>query len=278
MFHFKIHGPRYAVLTQTVWFEVTEFMLPPPYGPDDLTIQWYKNNIPINLLPEENKFRLDLYDVGYPAEGTYSARATLPDGTTALSNSIFLEIGAEYKQCSVNITSRKQVKAAIGETVSFAPVCVAYPDYAHRDCTWYHNGVALGPDEYIDVTVDSPEKYGEYDLHTNVWAHGGWEPISVDTLLEIIPREDSTVVCGPRQIHDLNPGRDSAYIWAGWWVIDEIVEANIEGFDWQADPFNNRFKYPCEISNIASGLQTYPEIEVQESRNGYILSRRDLIW
>lgn len=247
--------------------------------PDDVKIQWYKNDVLVDLLPEENPFKLDLYDIGYPAEGVYSARATvISTGTTAMSNSIRLEIGAEYKQCTVSIKSRSVVEANIGDTVSFAPVCVAYPDYAHRECLWFHNGKQLGPDEYIDVKIESDSDYGEYDLQTRVWAHGGWKEADVNTYLDIVPKNDpNPIICTDQYIHDLNPGRNAGYVWAGWWVIDEILEASIEGFDWVADPMNTRFKYPCEIGNIVKGFNKYPNMEIQESRNGYILGRNDLL-
>lgn len=278
MFHFRIHGPRYAVLSQTIWYEISEIELPMGIGPSDVKIQWYKNNIPIDLLPEENQFKLDLYDIGYPAEGIYSARATIiSTGDTSLSNSIQLEIGEEYKQCSVSIQSRSIVKAGIGDTVSFAPVCVAYPDYAHRECVWFHKGKQLGPDEYIDVKIESDSDYGEYVLQTKVWAHGGWKEADVNTYLEIIPKGDSNLVCEPKYIHDLNPARNAGFIWVGWWVIDEIIKANKDGFDWFADPMNSRFKYPCDIGNLVRGFNKWPDLEIQESRNGYILGRNDLL-
>lgn len=80
-----------------------------------------------------------------------------------------------------------------------------------------------------------------------------------------------------KYIHDLMPGRDACYIWMGWWVIDEIYEAQMEGFDWLADPTNDRFVYKCDLETLAKAIHEYPEIEVQESRNGYILTRKDLV-
>lgn len=279
MFKFTIHGARYAVLGENVYFDINEIELPVGIPPSELVIKWYKNDVSIPQYEWESQTRLDLYDVGYPAEGNYSAVATAGE-YVAHSNSIYLEIGTELRQCSVDIKSRRFVEANIGDSISFAPVCTTVPDYAHRECVWYHNNKALGPDEYIDVKVEDLSDYGDYELRTHVWAHGGYKPANVETILTIIPSKDTT--CPSIYLHDLNGGplgggRNKGYIWVGYWVIDEIIDAIIEGFDWMADPHNSRFKYKCEIARLADGFNQYPDLEVQESRNGYILGRHDLI-
>lgn len=101
--------------------------------------------------------------------------------------------------------------------------------------------------------------------------------------LVIAPKGSFEGECPIIYIHDLNPsyhggGRNRGYIWVGYWVIDEIYDALIEGFDWTTDPYNPRFTYKCEIANLASGFSRYPDMDVQESRNGYILTKKDLIW
>ena len=75
---------------------------------------------------------------------------------------------------------------------------------------------------------------------------------------------------------DMKGGRDSCYMWAGWWIIDEIKRAKAEGIDWK-NPFNNNLKYPCQISKISELLNGYDNVDIQESRNGYILHKEDFI-
>lgn len=73
------------------------------------------------------------------------------------------------------------------------------------------------------------------------------------------------------------PWRKAGFIWIGWWVLDEIKEALIDKFNWVDDPMNDRFTYKEDMSTLAWGFNTYDNLEVQESRNGYILGREELI-
>ena len=76
-----------------------------------------------------------------------------------------------------------------------------------------------------------------------------------------------------KYVHDLNPGRDKGFVWLGWWVMDEIFD---DGFDWIADPENERFTYKLDMKTLATAFKAWPDLEVQESRHGYILGRSDL--
>ncbi len=74
-------------------------------------------------------------------------------------------------------------------------------------------------------------------------------------------------------IHPL-PVRNSAYIWAGWWVMDEIQKMTLAGKDWKTDePDSN---YYLHRYTLAKMLNDYPEVDVQESRNGRIIHRTAL--
>lgn len=274
MFYFKIHGPRYGLVGENLQFDVSEVELPMGVSPADLVIIWHKDGSVVPQYPGENQLELDLWDVDYPTEGNYFAVATAGE-YNARSNVIYLEIGTEMRNVYVRVESRHLIEASIGDVVSFAPRCITTPDYAHRECIWYHNGSSLGPDEYISVPINTDAAFGEYDLHTTAWAHGGYNPFSTVTKLEIVEKRD-TIACKPIYIHNLNPGRDKGYVWIGWWVFDEIIDAVIDGFDWMADPFNSRFKYKCEIANLVDGFNKWPDLEVQESRDGYIYSKADL--
>uniref|UniRef100_A0AB39U0R4 Highly immunogenic outer capsid protein n=1 Tax=Klebsiella phage Phi_KR1 TaxID=3240396 RepID=A0AB39U0R4_9CAUD len=74
-------------------------------------------------------------------------------------------------------------------------------------------------------------------------------------------------------IHPL-PFRGTAYIWCGWWVMDEIQRMTVEGKDWKLDdPVSD---YYLHRYTLAKMLDDYPEVDVQESRNGYIVHRTAL--
>lgn len=74
-------------------------------------------------------------------------------------------------------------------------------------------------------------------------------------------------------IHPL-PFRGSAYIWCGWWVMDEIQRMTAEGKDWKLDDPDS--DYYLHRYTLAKMLDDYPEVDVQESRNGRIVHRSAL--
>lgn len=74
-------------------------------------------------------------------------------------------------------------------------------------------------------------------------------------------------------VHPL-PHRTSAYIWCGWWVMDEIQKMTEEGKDWKTEDPDS--KYYLHRYTLQKMLQDYPEVDVQESRNGYIIHKTAL--
>lgn len=93
--------------------------------------------------------------------------------------------------------------------------------------------------------------------------------------VEIMERDtDDAGICPVIYVHPL-PWRESAYIWIGWWVMDEIQRITKEGKDWRlATPDDS--KYYCHIALLAKMLEDYDEVDVQESRNGYIIHHDQL--
>lgn len=69
------------------------------------------------------------------------------------------------------------------------------------------------------------------------------------------------------------PHRNSVYRSMGYWVIDEIVAMEKAGKPWYED--QSECKYPKDVALIAYLLDTYENVEIQESRNGRILGRAD---
>ena len=74
-------------------------------------------------------------------------------------------------------------------------------------------------------------------------------------------------------VHPL-PHRTSAYIWCGWWVMDEIQKMTEEGKDWKTDDSDS--KYYLHRYTLQKMMKDYPEVDVQESRNGYIIHKTAL--
>lgn len=65
------------------------------------------------------------------------------------------------------------------------------------------------------------------------------------------------------------PSRNSAFIRKGYWVTDQIELAAKYNHNW-VHHFEV-MKYPDEIETIVAAMAKYGQVEVQESRNGYVL-------
>lgn len=75
-------------------------------------------------------------------------------------------------------------------------------------------------------------------------------------------------------VHPL-PWRASAYIWCGWWVMDAIEQLTDEGKDWKKATEADS-KYYQHLQVLAQMIVEYPEVDVQESRNGRIVHKSAL--
>ncbi|UFK27041.1 hypothetical protein LG358_00020 [Escherichia phage UoN_LG358_1] len=93
--------------------------------------------------------------------------------------------------------------------------------------------------------------------------------VTVEAAEPVVPEE-----CPLIYVHPL-PQRHSAYIWVGWWVMDAIQKLTEEGKDWKTATEADT-PYYCHLAVLAKMLNDYPEVDVQESRNGYIVHRSAL--
>ena len=76
-----------------------------------------------------------------------------------------------------------------------------------------------------------------------------------------------------RYIHPLEC-RSSSFIWCGYWVLDEIQIATLNGIDWKK-PDDTNLLYKLDLRTIAKMIDDFPNIEIMESRNGRILKKAD---
>lgn len=99
------------------------------------------------------------------------------------------------------------------------------------------------------------------------------EVIEATTTLVV---EEAVAPIDPEDVNYIHPleHRDSAYLWLGWWVFREIEKATAEGIDWKIK--YDELNYSKDLETLAYMLETYPNVEVQESRNGYILSKNTI--
>lgn len=126
----------------------------------------------------------------------------------------------------------------------------------------------------INVTATTPGPA----LHKCVAtvSHADWLDTTAEHEATVLIEDDTPVIpedCPVEYVHPL-PHRNSAFIWAGWWVMDEIEKITKAGGDWkQPQPES---KYKCHLATLAKMINNYPEVDVQESRNGRIVHRSAL--
>lgn len=100
------------------------------------------------------------------------------------------------------------------------------------------------------------------------------QPDDVQSATTSLTVKDVPPECPLIYVHPL-PWRSSAYIWAGWWVMDAIQRLTIEGKDWKTATKEDT-PYYCHLAVLAKMINDYPEVDVQESRNGRIVHRTAL--
>ena len=170
---------------------------------------------------------------------------------------------------SVTLPATKPAK--VGDAVTITPTIVP-ADPVGATYQWFKNGQAIDGKTNQSITFDPAAKTdsGVYTVSVTVDSTPTVSTPCVLTVTEgsIDPIEPAV---GDWYIHDLRPGRDRGFTWMGWWVLDEIQTALNEDFDWIADPENARFKYQNVLKALADNKDTWEDIEIQESRNGYIL-------
>ena len=196
--------------------------------------------------------------------------------TPVKSNVLTVEVvddDLELISCSIDGPSKAQEYEAV-----FLTAIVNPPEKTSVKYKWSKDGnIVSTSDKYSFIMNKS--KAGTYSLKVIDNLN---DDLFVETTHEIAlddskPGPDpDPELDGTKYIHDLNPARNNGYYWLGWWVHDEINDALVEGFDWMADPENERFKYKVDLKTLAYGFKTWDDLEVQESRHGYILTKRDL--
>ncbi|QOI66379.1 capsid and scaffold protein [Erwinia phage FBB1] len=278
MFKIRIDGPDYELIGSDFEYNIIVESIPDEFQGQNysLSYTWYKNNKEISLY--KNKETLKLYDAEGPASGSYRVDVAISFNDqvqSASSESIFLEMGTEPRQIIIDVDNINDMSVTLGDDIEIIPSISTNVKYPIISAQWKKNNNLYSSDASIKIENITPDNEGEYQLDIKVSAKGAYIPAEYSKIIGIyIQRE---IICKPRYIHDLRPARNKGFIQVGWWVIDEINEANKLGINWSLNPHDSRFKYPCDLSCLAEGFSKWEDLCVQESRNGYILERVDLI-
>lgn len=174
---------------------------------------------------------------------------------------------------SVTLTP-ESITTEQGSEASFKANVIGAPEGATGVYSWTKDGSPV--EGSTSTLVIDTSDIGSQVIGVSVEVSAeNYNPITVTTTgnVTITKRVAPTPNGELPYIHPL-PFRGTAYIWCGWWVMDEIQRMTVEGKDWKLDDPDS--DYYLHRYTLAKMLDDYPEVDVQESRNGYIVHRTAL--
>lgn len=229
---------------------------------------------------------------GSPIDGSTS---TLEVDTSTIGSQV-IEVSAvvsapDYKPVTVtktgNVTITKKTMSGVsvsltpesitteqGSEASFKANVIGAPEGATGVYSWTKDGSPV--EGSTSTLVIDTSDIGSQVIGVSVEVSAeDYTPITVTTTGDVtITKKVAPAPKGELPyIHPL-PFRGTAYIWCGWWVMDEIQRMTVEGKDWKLDDPDS--DYYLHRYTLAKMLDDYPEVDVQESRNGYIVHRTAL--
>lgn len=174
---------------------------------------------------------------------------------------------------SVTLTP-ESITTEQGSEASFKANVIGAPEGATGVYSWTKDGSPV--EGSTSTLVIDTSDIGSQVIEVSVEVSAeDYTPITVTTTgnVTITKRVAPTPDGELPYVHPL-PFRGTAYIWCGWWVMDEIQRMTVEGKDWKLDDPDS--DYYLHRYTLAKMLDDYPEVDVQESRNGYIVHRTAL--
>lgn len=270
-----ISGPDYQKYHTTFSYtaSITEL------GQTIVYIKWYKNGVEITAF--SGKRILTLYDAEAPAAGKYTCKVQFSNGpvtTTVTSDPITLEMGPDNRDIEVAIKNiEPEVEVSKGESLTLSPTVTTKPN-VNTKMTWVKDNKVIATTQKLVLPIKSRDDQGIYTFSVLAQAaSGSYNPAIADYKIEVKVALDPYNYDTDIYIHDLNPARNKGFIQVGWWVIDEINSAVKSGIKWNENPDDNKFKYNQYLNTLAKGFIKWPDLEVQGTRDGYILGRAQLI-
>lgn len=174
------------------------------------------------------------------------------------------------------VTPDSPAAGVIGTPVEFTAALASQPSGASATYQWYVDGSPVG--EATSATFNyTPSTSGVKTIKCVAQVTATDYDAKEVTSNEVSLTVNDKVAQEPEgelpYVHPL-PHRTSAYIWCGWWVMDEIQKMTEEGKDWKTEDPDS--KYYLHRYTLQKMMKDYPEVDVQESRNGYIIHKTAL--
>lgn len=240
------------------------------------------------------------------ANATYQwyVDGSLVDGeTTTTFNYTPTTVGAKTVKCVAQVTAENynekevtsnEVSLTVNKKTMNPQVTLTPPSInVQQDASATFTANVTGAPEAAQITYswkkDSSPVEGSTNVYTVDTSSIGSQTIEVTAVVTATDYDSKTVkATGQVQVTDKVapepegelpyvhplPHRTSAYIWCGWWVMDEIQKMTEEGKDWKTEDPDS--KYYLHRYTLQKMMKDYPEVDVQESRNGYIIHKTAL--
>lgn len=213
------------------------------------------------------------------AEANYTLNCEVtvsaPDYKPATATKSVPVVFTKKTMSGVSVTlSPESITVEQGSDASFKANVIGAPEGATGTYSWTKDGSPIEGSASTLVIDTSDIGSQVIGVSVDVSAED-YTPITVTTTggVTITKRVAPTPDGELPYVHPL-PSRGSAYIWCGWWVMDEIQRMTVEGKDWKLDDPDS--DYYLHRYTLAKMLEEYPEVDVQESRNGRVVHRSAL--
>ncbi|HHV9530193.1 TPA: hypothetical protein ACUQ49_003164 [Escherichia coli] len=199
--------------------------------------------------------------------------ATDYDAKTVTSNEVSLTVNKKTMNPQVTLTP-PSINVQQDASATFTANVTGAPEEAQITYSW---------------KKDSSPVEGSTNVYTVDTSSVGSQTIEVTAVVTATDYDSKTITAeGQVQVTDKVapepegelpyvhplPHRTSAYIWCGWWVMGEIQKMTEEGKDWKTEDPDS--KYYLHRYTLQKMMKDYPEVDVQESRNGYIIHKTAL--
>lgn len=237
------------------------------------TYQWYVDDSPVgeatnatfNYTPAESGVKR----IKCVAQVT----ATDYDALSVTSNEVSLTVNKKTMNPQVTLTP-PSINVQQDASATFTANVTDAPEEAQIEYSWKKDSSPVEGSTNVytvdtssigsqTIEVTATVTAADYDSKT-ITAEG-----QVQVTDKVAPEPEGELP----YVHPL-PHRSSAYIWCGWWVMDEIQKMTEEGKDWKTEDPDS--KYYLHRYTLQKMMKDYPEVDVQESRNGYIIHKTAL--
>lgn len=226
-----------------------------------IQVQWLKDDKPIKGATNPT---LTIKDTDENAVGSYKAVLTSGEATTT-TNAAKITLTPHDKIKSIESPEGEILKPGHEPHALTAKVVPVNPQDPVT-YQWYKNDQVIQNETSATLNITGTQ-HGDLDKY---YAKATVAGQTVQTRTAIVANTKATA---KYYIHPL-PARKAAFMWIGFWVLDEIEQAEKRGINWLAD--YEKLKYSDVIETIASGMNLFDVVELMESRNGYIIKSSDL--